>query len=218
MYVIIYKNRVILGALPWNATYFMRVLQSRYRVLLDIPLDEPLQESFPMVLNSDFTIKRAIEEEKLPMNPYVEQYYGPQWDVSEQEAKATYEVRDLPLDEAKSNFYGLFARERYEQEVSGTNVTIFDNEYTIQTDRESRSSFLLALANMNETSTVNWKFKEGWVELNKEQFQQILRAINSHVQECFSKEMEKIQLVMNCSSKQELLDLDLLPKKTTEFE
>lgn len=218
MYVIINKNRVVIGALPWNATYFTRVIQSRHRVLLDIPADEPSPESFPMTLTEDWIIKRAVEQEKQPLNPYVEEYYGPQWDISGDEAVAVYKVRDLPLDHMKTNFYGLFANERYTKETSGAKITIGDEEYSLPTDRESRNAFVLAAMNLQEDQTINWKFKEGWVELTKASFDQVLATLNTHVQQAFANELDKTQRVLECETKQQLLDLDLLPKKRTEFE
>ena len=44
MYAVKYKNMVVIGLIPWNAKYILDVFKIRYRVNIDIPLEEPSLE------------------------------------------------------------------------------------------------------------------------------------------------------------------------------
>lgn len=210
MYVIIHKNRVILGILPWKASYFMTVLKSRYRINSNLPIDEPVESVFPLQIDSDTVIKKCIEIERPDINPYVEQYEGPTFEITDVLVTASYQVKDLPIEDARYNIKQLLANQRYDKEISGTTI----NGVSIPTDRESRNTVIMAYVGMQEGSTIEWKFPEGWRTLTKPDMANIVTAINAHVQSAFFEEQTKASLVDSCLTKQQLLDLNYIPTNT----
>jgi hypothetical protein len=211
MYVIIHKNRVILGILPWNHQYFTDVLRTRHRIKAELPRNEPPASSFPWVIDADTKIIPAEENRPNINNPLIEYYYGPTWEFTEDKAIANYEVKQHSLDDAKSNYKAKAAQQRYDQEVSGTTITIDDVEYTIDTDRSLRSKYIEKYVSMGDT--VNWKFNQGWKVLTKEQMQEIVVLVDTHVQGTFDEELRLNTVIDQCESSEELESIEELNKK-----
>jgi hypothetical protein len=212
-YIVKYKDRVVLGIIPWNNQYIMDVMRARYRVNIEIPLIEPNSFSFPLVVNEDVTIYPAEEDRQQSINPMIEFYYGPTWEFLENKVIAHYEIRSLDLDSVKQNYRERVAAKRYDKEVAGTSVTINDVEYKLKTDRNSRLKYAEKLVLMGDT-TINWKFEEGWALLNKENMQSIVTAIENHIQTAFNEEynlnvvINQAQTVDELTANQELHEVE----------
>jgi hypothetical protein len=208
MYVIIHKNRVIAGILPWKAQYFTDVLRTRHRILTELPRNEPEASAFPWTIDADTKIIPAQEDRQQSINPLIEYYYGPTWDLTETSAMAHYEVRPLAIEDCQTNYKAKAGALRYDQEVAGTTVTIDSVEYKIETDRGSRAKYIEKYVTMGDTA--NWKFNEGWKQLTKEQLYSIVSAIDTHVQTAFDEELRLNQVIDQCVSTTELLAIEEL--------
>jgi hypothetical protein len=214
MYVIIHKNRVILGILPWNSQYYTDVLRSRYRITTELPRNEPAPDVFPWEIDADTKIVPAEEVRPNIENPLVKYYYGPTWDFLETKVIANYEVIPHAIEDARANYKVKAGTQRYEQEVSGTSITINDVEYKIETDRSSRTKYIEKYVSMGET--VNWKFNEGWVVLTKTQMQSIVAAIDTHVQSAYDEELRLNAVIDACETAEQLEAVEELNKKPND--
>jgi hypothetical protein len=214
MYVIIHKNRVILGILPWNSQYYTDVLRSRYRITTELPRNEPAPDVFPWEIDADTKIVPAEEVRPNIENPLVKYYYGPTWDFLETKVIANYEVIPHAIEDARANYKVKAGTQRYEQEVSGTSITINDVEYKIETDRSSRTKYIEKYVSMGDT--VNWKFNEGWVVLTKTQMQSIVAAIDTHVQSAYDEELRLNAVIDACETAEQLEAVEELNKKPND--
>lgn len=215
MYVVKYKDRVVLGIIPWNNKYIMDVMRVRHRENIDLPYLEPEASEFPLQVNENIVIYPAEENRPQVMNPMVECYYGPTWEFLENKVIAHYEVRALSLDDAKSNYRARAAVLRYPKEIQGTKITIDGVEYDLETDRESRKKYIEKLMTIGD-QTVNWKFPQGWIVLNKQKLESIVSAIDQHVQSTFDEEFVLTTQVNNAQDVSELLSIaDLNPTEPT---
>lgn len=214
MYVIIHKNRVILGILPWNSQYYTDVLRSRYRITTELPRNEPAPDVFPWEIDADTKIVSAQEVRPNIENPLVKYYYGPTWDFLETKVIANYEVIPHAIEDARANYKAKAGTQRYEQEVSGTSITIDDVEYKIETDRSSRTKYIEKYVSMGDT--VNWKFNEGWVVLTKTQMQSIVAAIDTHVQSAYDEELRLNAVIAACETAEQLEAVEELNKKPND--
>lgn len=212
MYVVKYKNNVILGIIPWNSQYIKDVVRVRYRAIVDIPAQEPDISTLPLQINDDLVIFPAEEDRPQTMNPLVEQYYGPLWEFLDNKVIAHYEVRQLDLDSAKYNYKAVAAKLRYDREISGTTVEINNITHKIETTREIRSKYIERLVSMSDTQTINFKFNQGWVELTKNDILSIVNAIDNHVQSAFNYEYNLSLLIDQATSIQDLLAIEELNK------
>jgi hypothetical protein len=218
-YVVKYKDRIVLGIIPWNNQYIMDVMRTRYRVNIEIPLIEPDNCSFPLVVNEDVTIYPAEEDRQQLINPMIEFYYGPTWEFLENKVIAHYEVQPLDLNSVKQNYRERVASKRYDKEIAGTSVEINGIEYKLKTDRDSRFKYVEKLVLMEDDTTINWKFDEGWALLNKENLQSIVSSIETHVQNTFDEEynlnviLDQAQTVQDILAIEELQEVvaDVLP-------
>jgi hypothetical protein len=211
MYVIIHKNRVILGILPWNSQYFTDVLRSRHRITTELPRNEPAPDAFPWEIDAETKIFPAEEIRPNINNPLVEYYYGPTWEFLETKVIANYDVLPHSIEDARGNYKTKASLQRYEQEVSGTKITIDTVEYKIETDRLAKTKFIEKYISMGDT--VNWKFNEGWKVLTKEQIYSIVVAIDTHVQTAFDEELRLNTVIDTCETAEQLESVEELNKK-----
>lgn len=211
MYAVVYKNRVLTGPMDWNRGIFQGAL-SKQGVTQTLPRVAPAE--MPYVVNEDATIFTVVEN-RPTMNPMVEYYYGPLWDITPTEVIANYDVVDSPLDAAKMNFVAYAAEERWKRETAGVNHTLQGQTVWIDTSREGRAIFMQALTLMNDTQTMNWKFPQGWFVMSKTDLADVVSAGASYVESCFNWEKSIDDQIQAATTKQELLDIQILPVEDT---
>lgn len=209
MYAVVYKNRVIVGPMGWNRGIFQGSLEKE-NIKQTLPRVAP--EDLPYVVNEDAKIM-LVEEVRPEMNPMVEYYYGPLWDVTGDVAIANYEVRDGTIEDARYNLKQLAAQERWKKEIAGTKVTVQDTEVTIETDRETRNIFLQKYALMQDDELVNWKFPERWLTLTRTELSQVIATGASYIQGCFDWEKTINDEIDTSNTKEELLAIEIVEPK-----
>jgi hypothetical protein len=209
MYVVVYKERVILGIIPWNNKYIMDVMRSRYNEIVEIPKLEPDISQFPYYVNGDCVIYSAEEDRNSSINPMIEYYYGPTWEFLETKVIAHYEIKPLSLEDAKNNYKDRAANLRYEKEISPIDITINGVDHKIGTDRLSVYKFIEKMS-ITSAYPINWKFKESWQVLYKEDLQYILDKIADHIQNSFDEELSLCELIDSAESVFDLLAIEVL--------
>lgn len=135
------------------------------------------------------------EEIKPPLT-WTQHYGAPEITVADGRATATYPVLDYSPDEAagileaaKSAKRAEIASARFEAETAGIDG--------IRTDRESQSLITgAALKAMQDSEySCRWKTEAGFVELTSLQISAVADAVRAHVQGCFDREAELLQLI-----------------------
>ena len=201
MYAVIYKNRVIVGPMDWNRAIFQGSLEKE-GVVVGIPRVAP--DALPYIINEDVKIA-LVEEQRPEINPLVEYYYGPQWDLSGEKAIAVYNVMDTLVEFARYNFKTKAAEARWKKETSGTKINVQGVEVNLDTSRDGRNIFIQKYSIMTEEEVVNWKFLEGWLTLTKNDLRSIISAGSSYIQSCFDWGKTINDAVDAASTKEELL-------------
>lgn len=214
MYAVVYKNRVIVGPMGWNRAIFQGSL-AKEGVNQTLPRVVP--EQLPYEVTPDAQIM-AVQEDRPTLNPLVEYYHGPHWEVQSDKAIAHYHVFDIELSSARGGFKDLAAQERYRKEVAGITHVVQGHIVTLDTSREGRNIFLQKLALMTDTDVVNWKFPERWVTLTKADLNQIVAAGAAHIQICFDWEKQISDQIDQAQTKQELLNIQILEPEPTPSE
>lgn len=201
MYAVIYDNRVLVGPMNWNRGMFQGALE---RKGIQYPLPRTAPDNLPLTINEHAKIMR-VDEIRPTMNPLVEFYYGPLWDITEETAIANYEVHDSPIESMRYNLKQVAAQERYKREVLGTTTTIQDQTVTIDTNRGTRDIFVQKYLLMSDSDTVNWKFPEGWLTLTKQDLGTVVQAGAQYIQSCFDWELNIAEQIDLAQTKQDLL-------------
>lgn len=223
MFAVKYKERVILGIIPWNNTYIMDVMRNRYNVVVELPRIEPDASEFPLEVDAisvfeflpseTITIYPAEEDRDVNINPMIHYYHGPTWETSETKITARYTIELLSIEDARNNHRNRAADLRWQQENRGILVTVGDQEFEISTQRDQRSKWVETLQNMGDT--VNWKFGHVWIALTKAQVTNISAAVHAHVQAAFDEEMRLFDLIQQAQDHDQLLAItELLPPPT----
>jgi hypothetical protein len=198
----------------WNRGIFQGSLE-RQGITTTLPRTAP--EQLPLIISENAMIV-SVEEIRPELNPMVEYHYGPLWEIEETVAIAKYEVYDINIDSARVNLKTLAAAERYEKEIAGATVTVQDQNVSIYTDRETRNIFLQKYALMGDQEQVNWKFPEGWLILTKQELGQVIGVGAAYIQSCFDWERGISDLLDAATTKEELLAVEIVEPKQTEFE
>jgi hypothetical protein len=201
MYAVIYDNKVLVGPMNWNRGMFQGALEKKG---ISYELSRTAPNNLPLIIDEHAKIMR-VDEIRPEMNPLLEFYYGPLWDITEETAIANYEVHDSPIESMRYNLKQLAAQERYNKEVLGTTVIIQDHVVTIDTNRGARDVFVQKYLLMADSDLVNWKFLSTWLTLTKQDLGLIVQVIDQHVQTCFDWEADISNQLDLADTKQALL-------------
>jgi len=201
MYAVIYDNRVLVGPMNWNRGMFQGALE---RKGIQYPLPRTAPNNLPLTINEHAKIMR-VDEIRPQMNPLVEFYYGPLWDITEEAAIANYEVHDSPIESMRYNLKQVAAQARYSKEVLGTTATIQGQEVTIDTNRGARDIFVQKYLLMADSDLVNWKFPETWLTLTKQDLSLAVQAGAQYIQSCFDWELNITEQIDLAETKEQLL-------------
>lgn len=191
MYVLIHNYKVILGPMGWNRAMFEGTLE-RLNKTFNLPRLDPVE--LPIVIDDDTKICQAsiIEPSYIQKIQYL---HGPFWDLTQPTVVGTYQVKETPLELVKITVKADIAAKRYSKENEGIKIIIQDMEVTLDTSREIRNVYFQKLALLNDGETLNWKFPEGWVEINKQELTSMARAVMDYVQSVFDWELAAIEEV-----------------------
>lgn len=223
MYAVKYKERVILGIIPWDNKYIMDVMRNRHNVTVELPYLEPDASEFPLQVDAisvfeflppeTITIYPAEEDRDVNINPMIQYYHGPTWETGETTITARYTIELLSMDDARDNHRHRAADMRWQQENRGVLVTVDDQEFRVSTQRDQRSKWVETLQNMGDT--VNWKFGQVWTTLTRSQVANISAAVHAHVQAAFDEEMRLFDRIQQAQDHDQLLAItELLPPPT----
>ena len=208
MYAVVYKNRVIVGPMAWNRGIFQGSL-AKEKIQIQLPRVPP--DEWPLVVNEDAFIV-PVQENRPALNPLVEYYYGPLWDIQSDLVIANYDIWDQDIGSARLNLKSQAAAERYRKEVTGPTHVVQGTTVTLDTSRDGRNIFVQKLAFMADGDTVNWKFPEAWLLLTKSDLAGVVQEGAAHIQSCFDWEKDISDQIDAAQTKQELLAIPILPQ------
>ena len=206
MYAVIYDDKVLVGPMNWNRGMFQGALE---RKGVQYPVPRTVPETLPLIIDSHAKIMK-VEEVRPEMNPLVEYYYGPLWNITDDVVIANYEIHDSPIESMRYNLKQVAAQERYRKEVLGTTTTIQDQLVTIDTARGARDVFVQKYLLMSSGDTVNWKFPEGWLTLTKQDLGSVVQAGNQYIQSCFDWELNIAEQIDLAETKEQLLAITIV--------
>ena len=213
-YVLVQNNQILLGPFNWIKTRFESVIQEDFEIDVVLPSDMP--SDIPYLVNQDLNlwIYTARPGEDIPYNPRIEVHNGPFWTFNDKYAEYHYEPILMDLEIAKKFLIEKVAAERYKKEIKGIKETIQNTEITIDTTREGRAIFIQKYSIMQDTETVNWKFPESWLTINKSEFLQIITSFTNYIQQCFDWEKQLVNQINSCNSHTDLLPIVIEEQET----
>lgn len=205
-YVLVNNGYVINGPRAWNYRSFQSTLEEELEINIALPFQK--YDNEPILINDTTKILPAtlVYPE---YNVKIEYLDGPYWTYENDFATGTFEVKEQPVEYVKQSLINKVASNRYIKECAGTKVTVQDTEVSVDTSREGRAIFVQAYSLMQDTDTIKWKFPESWLTLTKAELGQVVTAGVNHVQESFNWESDKTDEINNCTTLQELDEIDV---------
>jgi hypothetical protein len=209
MYVLIHKDRVLVGPRDWNRPMFVNAIQKLNLEPGLLPRKNPTD--LPITFDADTYITKARME--IPEhNAKTETYYGPFWDFADVNlALGSYRVKERPIDSIREILIREAAQVRYDKEVAGTTATIQDTEVSLDTSRDGRNIFIQKYTLMGDAETVNWKFPEGWLTLTKTELGTVVAAGSAHIQGAFDWEKSIVEQIQAAETAAELDAIQIQP-------
>ena len=206
LYVLIDGQYVVNGPREWNARSFQNTLSDDYEINYVLPQQKT--DLDPIVINDTLRILPASLTYP-EYNPKIEYCDGPYWTYDNDFAAGTFKVKEQPIDFVKSDLKNIVSSNRYDKEIAGTTTTVQTLEVFIDTSRTNRNTYVNAYNLMADTDTINWKFIEGWLVLTKEEMKSVVDVGANYVNTQFEWESSKVQEIDNCTTLEELNNVDL---------
>ena len=215
MYAIVHKNNVMITSEKWYVGRLNSELQDLEIKKTIYPSDET---NVPITIDQDTKILH-YHETYPPINPTIECYDGPTYDIQENQVIANYYTRPLDLNIAKGNLKEKITTIRYAKETATIQIPISiinDNgelleTVSISTSRETRSQLTAKLVTTGN-DFIKWKFSEGWALVNHLDLELMILYIDQHVQSVYDWEFDKHAEVDSCYSLDDLVAIEIIEK------
>lgn len=190
MYVLVHKERVLVGPRDWHRPMFEGALD-KIKIKSLLPMRDP--QELPFEIDEDTYITNASIVIP-PHNERIETYHGPYWNFEDKKlAVGTYGIKERTIGSIRELLKNQTTAERYRKEISGTTVEIHGITVTLDTSRNGRNIYVQKYIMMADDDTVNWKFPEAWVALNKTDLGLVVSTGAAHVQNAFDWEKSKFE-------------------------
>ena len=200
MYVLIHKNRVIVGPMAWNRAMFDGAL-NKLKIVKTLPRTAP--PDLPFIIDDDTRLAESIYEYPV-YNPRIEFPNGPFWNFDAPVAVGTFVAEPIPVEFIKASLKQEAAAERYRTEELGTSYELQGVTVTLDTSRSGRDIFAQAYLLMGDADVKNWKFPQGWFTVTKSELGGIVAAGSLYIQTCFDWERAKAEEIDACTTAAEL--------------
>lgn len=205
-YVLVKDGRVINGPRKWNFRSFEATLEEDCEVIYKLPMS--YNSETPIEIVEGIRIVSAVLQPHA-FNPKIEYLHGPFWTYIADVAVGTYETVPHSIESVQNTLKARIADNRYTREVSGVKITIQGQEVTGDTSRERRDTYAMTYILMADDDTVQWKFPEGWLTLNKTEMGGVVAAGAEHIQTAFEWEASKVAEINACTTLEQLDAVDL---------
>ncbi len=200
MYVLIHKNRVIVGPMAWNRAMFDGALR---KLNIQITLPRVAPEQLPLIIDPNTRLAQSVYEYP-EYNSKIEYLNGPFWNFDSDVAVGNWQIMPIAIEFIKGNLKAQVADVRYQKEVAGTSCEIQGQTVSLDTSRLGREIFAQAYLLMGDSDQRNWKFPEGWLTLTKMDLGTCVAAGVQHIQACFDWEKVKGEEIDACETAAQL--------------
>lgn len=200
MYALVHQNQVILTQGNWNPIMFNNTLLEECGISKRLYVADEM--NVPIIFNDDTKLVRYFEI-KPDCNSKIEWLDGPVYQIEEFTVTGIYTKKPLDLSIAKGNLLKFVTPERYSREVKNTEILVQNQTVKMLTSRETRSILAANLLTIGE-GTINWKFDDKWLQLNKEDLQSILEQIHLITQEAYDWEISKTNEINSCTTLEQI--------------
>lgn len=200
MYVLIHKDRVIVGPMAWNRAMFDGAL-NKLKITHTLPRAAP--SDLPLIIDDDTRLAESVYEYP-EHNAKITYLNGPFWNFDAPVAVGTFVVEPIAVEFIKGNLKQEVAAERYRREELGTTHELQGVSVTLDTSRSGRDIFAQTYLLMADGDVKSWKFPQGWFTITKSELGSIVATGVSYIQSCFDWERAKSEEIDACETAAQL--------------
>ncbi len=212
MYILIHKDRVIVGPMAWNRAMFDGALEN-LKIIITLPRAAP--SDLPLIIDADTRLAESVYEYPA-YNPKITYLNGPFWNFDAPVAVGTFVVEPIAVELIKGTLKQEAATERYRREELGTTHELQGVTVTLDTSRSGRDIFAQAYLLMSDTDIKSWKFPQGWFTITKPELGGIVATGTAYIQSCFDWERAKAAEIDACETAAQL-DAVIIVEPTPPF-
>lgn len=207
MFVIVYKNNVILGPMNWNRFRFEDIILEDCDVNTTLP---SRNDSYTVIeVSPEIRILPVQHTANPEFNPSIEILHGPFWNFTDTHAVMSYQPVPMTVDAAKNQLKSKLADLRWQRENTSIKVNIQNVTVTVDISRTVRDTMIQKYLLMSDTDVINWKFPETWINLTKSDLHHVVGILTQHVQAQFDWEMNKVSEIDTCTNLNDLSNVIL---------
>ena len=204
MFALVNDKELILGPIEFNHRLINSSLEEDLEVDYKVSPSDYL--NVPIVITEKIKILNVLED-KPECDSRCEELILYKYEVLDAEVMLYYEKKSIDLNIIKQKYKDVISNERWKTENYGHIIFVLDGEeIKVSTSRENRISLVNKLA--IGTSPYKFKFENSWFEVTSEHLREILSKIDEKIQQIFDWEFEKMQEIDNCTSIEELDQID----------
>lgn len=187
-YALVQGSEIKVGPRDWRFTSFTSFLKDELPNE-DLNLIPVTKDDSSPIIGVDFKIL-PVEEPTYPasINSKYEQLAGPYWTINENNVTGYFDKAPKELSAIKNELKAIVAGNRYEVENGGATVTINGQNLKVETSRDVRDTFFMAVSLIQEGQTYTFKFPLSgnvFVPLNRADLLNIVGTVAMHVQLAF---------------------------------
>jgi hypothetical protein len=203
-YILVEDRKIVHLVTDWRYRFIQRELDD-----LEIDFIAPPVEVGYIKINNNFEIFPITSSEMPDYDPIFEQLAGPFYEYRVNEVAESYLLNNRSIESIKTSLKEKVAAMRYNKEVAGVKITIQGKEITIETDRDTRNIFVQKYMLMDDNSTSEWKFPEGWLTLTKLELGTIIQVGANYIQSQFDWERNVSDQVDVATNINELRNIEI---------
>lgn len=216
-FVLVHKDRVLLGPISWRKRAFEQDLKDELGIETILPAVNT--DGRPITIDEDTRILYfAGVQQTIPIDELLDEPAGPYYIFYENYCTSYYNPVPRNINSVKGIVKSRVPGARYSKETGGVIVSVNTSEYLVSTLREERNLFSSGIAGLWKMKkvnriTINEKeqifISDDWVNLTSENLTTIDNAIKQHVSDSFAWENAKYAAIDALNTLQECKDFQI---------
>ena len=199
MFIVANNNKVEFGPINWNKYRIEYFLKEEYNIDFNLPFN-----NFSIIVINETCKIYPVIFSTNTFNRFTEFLNGPFWEFTDTHAIGTYLIENNSIEKIKNILKQTITQIRWSKESTIIDVVVNNTIIKVLTHKEKRIELFQKYSILEDNSVVQWKHSNGWTELSKLNFKQLVDAVNNYIEEQFIWEKTKYQEINNCQTIDEL--------------
>lgn len=202
MFIIVKDNFVEYGPKEWNKNSFEYMVD----ILTSKKINLPNENTNVITIDEDCKIYPVIQNiQETEIDIFYRDTTGPFWQFTDTHAIASYNITLASLDKIKNKIKEKIKKNK-NKKISFfiVKINVNNEEILFSINEQEKNNIFQKYSIMEDSSVIQWKHSNGWIELSKSNFKELVNAVNYYIENEFIWEKTKCQEIDNCQNIDEL--------------